>query len=47
MNEDEDTELADTFPEKTNVTYLALGTEKYTTNSAEAMAKYIRNSKRL
>jgi hypothetical protein len=40
-------ELADALLENTNVTDLELGTEKCTKSSAEAMAKYMRTSKRL
>jgi Ran GTPase-activating protein (RanGAP) involved in mRNA processing and transport len=47
LSEKEDIELADAFLENTNVTYLELGTEKYTKSSAEAMATYIRTSKHL
>jgi hypothetical protein len=43
LSEKEDTELADALLENTNVTYLELGTKI----SAEAMAKYVRTSKRL
>jgi hypothetical protein len=45
LSENEDMELADALLENTNVTYLELGTEKYTKSSAEAMAKYLRTSK--
>jgi hypothetical protein len=47
MDEKEDIELADALLENTNVTYLQFDTEKYTKISAEAMAKYLRTSKRL
>jgi Ran GTPase-activating protein (RanGAP) involved in mRNA processing and transport len=47
LSEKEDTELADALLENTSVTYLELGTAKYTKCSAEAMAKYVRTSKRL
>jgi Leucine-rich repeat (LRR) protein len=40
-------ELADALLESTSVTYLKLETEKYTKSAAEAMAKYVRTSKRL
>jgi hypothetical protein len=40
-------ELADALLENTNVTFLDLETAKYTKSSAEAMAKYVRTSKRL
>jgi hypothetical protein len=40
-------ELADALLENTSVTYLALKTENYTTSSPEAMANYVRTSKRL
>jgi hypothetical protein len=39
LRENEDMELADALLENTNVTYLELGTGKYTKSSAEAMAK--------
>jgi hypothetical protein len=47
MSEKEHMELADALLENTSVTYLLLETGKYTTSSAEAMAKYVRTSKRL
>jgi Ran GTPase-activating protein (RanGAP) involved in mRNA processing and transport len=47
MSEKEDMELAGALMENTSVTYLQLWTEKYTKRSAEAMAKYVRTSKRL
>jgi Ran GTPase-activating protein (RanGAP) involved in mRNA processing and transport len=47
LSEKEDIELADALLENTRVTYLELETEKYTKSSAEAMAKYLRTSKRL
>jgi hypothetical protein len=47
LSEEEDTELADTLLENTSVRYLGLGTEEYTKSSAEAMATYVRTSKRL
>jgi hypothetical protein len=47
LSEKEDMELADALLENTNVTYLELKPEKYTKSSAEAMAKYVRTSKRL
>jgi hypothetical protein len=40
-------ELADALLQNTNITYLNLRTGKYTKSSAEAMAKYVRTSKRL
>jgi Ran GTPase-activating protein (RanGAP) involved in mRNA processing and transport len=45
--EKESMELADALLENTSVTYLTLKTEHYTKSSAEAMAKYLRTSKRL
>jgi Leucine-rich repeat (LRR) protein len=46
--EKEDMELADALLENSNVTYLELeATSLYTKSSAEAMAKYMRTSKRL
>ncbi len=45
--EREGLELADALLENTSVTYLELGTGPYTKSSAEAMAKYVRTSKRL
>jgi Ran GTPase-activating protein (RanGAP) involved in mRNA processing and transport len=47
LSEKEHIELADAFLENINITYLELDKEKYTKNSAEAMAKYVRTSKRL
>jgi Leucine-rich repeat (LRR) protein len=47
LTEKEDMELADALLENNNVTYLQLGTEKCTKSSAEAIAKYVRTSKRL
>jgi hypothetical protein len=47
LSEREDVELADALLENSNVTYLELETAKYTKSSAEAMAKYVRTSKRL
>jgi hypothetical protein len=47
MSEREDMQLADALLENTNVTYLQLETDYYTKRSAEAMAKYLRTSKRL
>jgi hypothetical protein len=47
LSEKEDIELADALLENTSVTYLELETEKCTKSSAEAMAKYVRTSKRL
>jgi Ran GTPase-activating protein (RanGAP) involved in mRNA processing and transport len=46
LSEKQHMELADALLENTNVTYLELGTE-YPTSSVEAMAKYLRTSKRL
>ena len=46
-SEKEHMELADALLENTNVTYLQLWTADYTEGSAEAMAKYMRTSKRL
>jgi Ran GTPase-activating protein (RanGAP) involved in mRNA processing and transport len=45
LTEKEDVELADALLENDGVKYLELGTAKYTKASAEAMAKYVRNSK--
>jgi Leucine-rich repeat (LRR) protein len=45
--EEEDIQLAAALQENANVTYLELHTAKYTKSSAEAMAKYVRTSKRL
>jgi hypothetical protein len=47
LSEREYMELADALLENTSVTYLQLDTKKYTKSSAEAMAKYVRTSKRL
>jgi hypothetical protein len=47
MCEREGIELADALLENTIVTYLELETSKYTKSSAEAMAKFVRNSKHL
>jgi hypothetical protein len=47
LSETEDIELGDALLENTNVTYLEFDTEKYTNSSAEAKAKYVRNSKSL
>jgi hypothetical protein len=47
LSEREVMELADALLENTNIAYLQLDTEKYTKSSAEAMAKYMRTSKRL
>jgi Ran GTPase-activating protein (RanGAP) involved in mRNA processing and transport len=47
LSEKEEMELADALLENTNVTYLEFGTYKHTKSSAEAMAKYVRTSKRL
>ena len=47
LSEKEHIELADALLENTNVTYLQLETDYYTKRSAEAMAKYLRTSKRL
>jgi Ran GTPase-activating protein (RanGAP) involved in mRNA processing and transport len=47
LSEKEDIELADALLENTSVTHLELETEKYTKSSAEAMAMYVRTSKRL
>jgi Ran GTPase-activating protein (RanGAP) involved in mRNA processing and transport len=47
LSEKEDMELADALLENNSVTYLELETERYTKSSAEAMAKYVRTSKRL
>jgi Ran GTPase-activating protein (RanGAP) involved in mRNA processing and transport len=40
-------ELADSLLESSSVTFLQLESKRYTKNSAEAMAKYVRTSKRL
>jgi Ran GTPase-activating protein (RanGAP) involved in mRNA processing and transport len=47
LSEREHVELADALLENSSVTYLELETAKYTKSSAEAMAKYVRTSKRL
>jgi Ran GTPase-activating protein (RanGAP) involved in mRNA processing and transport len=47
LSEKHDIKLADALLENTNVTYLELGTANYTKSSAEAMAEYVRTSKRL
>jgi Ran GTPase-activating protein (RanGAP) involved in mRNA processing and transport len=47
LSEKEDMELTDALLENTSVTYLQLETKEYTKSSAEAMAKYVRTSKRL
>jgi hypothetical protein len=47
LSEREGIELADALLENTSVTYLELVTAEYTKSSAEAMAKYVRSSKRL
>jgi hypothetical protein len=47
LSENEDVELADALLENTSVTFLELKTENYTKRSAEAMAKFVRTSKRL
>jgi hypothetical protein len=47
MCEREDMELADALLENTNVTDLELWTTNFTKRTAEAMAKYVRTSKRL
>ncbi len=47
VSEKHDMELADALLDNTNVTYLELGTTKYTKRSAKAMAEYVRTSKRL
>jgi Ran GTPase-activating protein (RanGAP) involved in mRNA processing and transport len=47
MCEREGIELADALLENTVVTYLQLETGQYTKSSAEAMAKFVRNSKHL
>jgi hypothetical protein len=46
-SEREHMELADALLENTSVTSIELYTENYTKGSAEAMAKYVRTSKRL
>jgi hypothetical protein len=47
LSESEHMELADALLENTSVTCLELDTENHTKSSAEAMAKYVRTSKRL
>jgi Ran GTPase-activating protein (RanGAP) involved in mRNA processing and transport len=47
LSEKENIELAAALLENTNVTRLELETEKHTKSSAEAMAEYVRTSKRL
>jgi hypothetical protein len=47
LSEREYMELADALLENTSVTYLQFATLNYTKSSAEAMAKYVRTSKRL
>jgi Ran GTPase-activating protein (RanGAP) involved in mRNA processing and transport len=47
LSENEGMELADALLENTNVTYLELEMEHHTKCSLEAMAKYLRTSKRL
>jgi Ran GTPase-activating protein (RanGAP) involved in mRNA processing and transport len=47
LSEREHMELADALLENNSVTSLELETDKYTKSSAEAMAKYVRTSKRL
>jgi hypothetical protein len=47
LREKEHIELADALLENTDVTYLELDTRQYTNSSADAMAKYVRTSKRL
>jgi hypothetical protein len=47
LSEKEDIELADALLENTTVTYLQLKTDYHKKSSAEAMAKYVRTSKRL
>jgi Ran GTPase-activating protein (RanGAP) involved in mRNA processing and transport len=47
VNEKHDMELAVALLENSNLTYLELGTAMYTKRSAEAMAEYLRTSKRL
>jgi hypothetical protein len=45
LGDQEDIELADALLKNTSITYLELGTAKYTKRHAEAMAKYVRTSK--
>jgi hypothetical protein len=47
LREKEHMEIADALLENNSVTYLELWTEHYTKSSSEAMAKYVRTSKRL
>jgi Ran GTPase-activating protein (RanGAP) involved in mRNA processing and transport len=47
LSEREGLELADALLENNSVTYLGLWTDSYTKCSSEAMAKYVRTSKRL
>jgi hypothetical protein len=47
LSEREGIEPSKALPENTNITYLQLETAKYTKSSADAMAKYVRTSKRL
>jgi hypothetical protein len=47
LDEKEHMALADALLENTSITYLEFGTSMYTKSSAEAMAKYVRTSKRL
>jgi hypothetical protein len=48
LSEEEDLKLADALLENTSVTYLKLmDIDNYTKSTAEAMAKYVRTSKRL
>jgi Ran GTPase-activating protein (RanGAP) involved in mRNA processing and transport len=47
LSEKEVMELADALLVSTNITYLELDTAKFTKSSAEAMAKFVRTSKRL
>jgi hypothetical protein len=47
LSENEGIELADALLENTSVTYLELHMDKNTKKSVEAMAKYVRTSKRL
>jgi Ran GTPase-activating protein (RanGAP) involved in mRNA processing and transport len=47
MREREGKELADALLENISVTYIEIDMNKYTRSAAEAMAKYVRNSKRL
>jgi hypothetical protein len=47
LSDEEDTELADALLENKRVTYLELETQRYSKSSTEAIAKYVRTSKRL